>query len=292
MPSLYPVTQTPADKLPAALYIVATPIGNLDDISQRAIEVLRTVDTIAAEDTRHSRKLLNHLGIRGQLQALHEHNEQAVASRLLADVQQGKSLALVSDAGTPLISDPGYRLVEQAHQAAIAVVPIPGSCAAIAALSVAGLPTDQFLFVGFLPAKQQARLNALKAIAAQPASLVIYESCHRIVDCLEDLCTVLGEDRRMTFTRELTKRFETVRQQTLGECRDWVAADADQRKGEIVMVIAGAEASTSSDAELRSVLEVLLQECPVKQAASIAARLTGHGKNECYQLALSLRKDD
>lgn len=272
-----------------ALYLVATPIGNLGDISQRAIEILQAVDVIAAEDTRHSQKLLNHLGINNTLLACHEHNEQQVLPKILDRLQRGQSVALISDAGTPLISDPGYRLVAQAHQHDIKVVPVPGACAAIAALSAAGLPTDRFVFEGFLPAKQQARLKALQQLSRETRTLVIYESCHRIVACLRDMCEVFGGERRLSFIRELTKTFETVKQSTLEQCLAWVQQDANQQRGEIVLVLAGAEVTTTSDEDLSSLLALLLSELPVKPTAALAAKITGRHKNECYKIALEIK---
>lgn len=272
-----------------ALYLVATPIGNLGDMTTRAVEVLRKVDVIAAEDTRHSQKLLQHLGIRQTLLACHEHNEQQMMPELLQRLQQGQSIALISDAGTPLISDPGYRLVTMAHEHAIRVVPVPGACAAIAALSVAGLPTDRFVFEGFLPAKQQARLNVLQKLLPEPRTMIFYESCHRIESCLRDMCNVFGEHRRMGFARELTKAFETVRQTTLGDCLSLVQEDANQRKGEIVLLLAGAEQTGATTEQLTQTLLVLLQELPLKQSAALASKLTGLGRNECYQRALELK---
>ena len=274
-----------------ALYLVATPIGNLGDMTTRAAEVLQQVDVIAAEDTRHSQKLLSHLGIRKTLIACHEHNEQKMLPQLLQRLQNGEAIALVSDAGTPLISDPGYRLVAMAHRHGIKVAPVPGACAAIAALSAAGLPTDRFVFEGFLPARQQARLAALRALAQESRSLVFYESCHRIAACLRDMCEAFGESRRITFARELTKTFETIRQMTLAECLQWVQQDANQQKGEIVLVVAGAERSEPSQAGLSQLLNVLLEELPLKQSAALASRITGVNKNACYQLALELKRN-
>jgi len=273
----------------AVLYIVATPIGNLDDITHRAVEVLKTVDLVAAEDTRHSQKLLNHLGINTRMLAYHEHNEQDAAAKLITEIEQGSSVALISDAGTPLISDPGYRVVELAHQRGVRVVPIPGASAALAALSIAGLPTDSFLFEGFLPAKHQARVKALECLLAETRTTVIYESCHRIKPCLRDMQDVLGAERRLTFTRELTKAYETVRQMTIGECLQWVEQDEQQSKGEIVMVLAGAPPQQHGDAELATMMQVLIAELPLKQAATLAAKLSGRNKNECYQLGLELK---
>ncbi len=270
------------------LYLVATPIGNLADISQRAIDTLRQVDLVAAEDTRHSQHLLSHLGINTRLQACHEHNEDRVTTQFIAQLQQGASIALISDAGTPLVSDPGYRLVEQAHAHQIRVVPVPGACAAIAALSAAGLATDRFVFEGFPPAKQQARLNYLQGLRLEPRTLVFYVACHRIAETLRDMREVFGAEREVTLARELTKTFETIRKTTLGECVDWVEADPYQRKGEIVLVLAGNK-NTAEDIDAEQLLTVLVAELPVKQAAKIAAKLTGLNKNELYSAALKIR---
>jgi len=272
------------------LYLVATPIGNLADITQRAVETLRQVDVIAAEDTRHSQHLLNHLGITTRSLAYHEHNEDRLTPQLIAQLQQGSRIALISDAGTPLVSDPGYRLVEQAHVHGIRVVPIPGACAAITALAAAGLPTDRFVFEGFPPAKQQARQNYLETLKHETRSLVFYVSCHRILETLHDMRDIFGAMREVTLARELTKTFETIRKTTLAELCEWVEADSNQRKGEIVLVVAGA-ADIVDDAAVGRVLEILLAELPVKQAASIAAKLTGGNKNELYRAALKIKEE-
>lgn len=274
---------------PGTLYLVATPIGNLGDISQRAVEVLGTVDLIAAEDTRHSRRLLNHLGIRTKMQAYHEHNEAAQAERLINKLKQGVSIALISDAGTPLVSDPGYRLLEQAHQHDIKVVPVPGACAAIAAMSASGLPTDRFTFEGFPPAKQGTRINYLKALKNEERTLVFYISCHRIMETLHDIKEVFGEQRLATLAREITKTYETIRRATLAELYDWVSEDEQQRKGEIVLVVAGSVHEHPDDVMIDNVLSVLVEELPVKQAAKIAARITGKNRNDCYRAALVLK---
>lgn len=273
------------------LYLVATPIGNLSDISQRAIDVLRQVDLIAAEDTRHSQRLLNHLGIRGQMLAYHEHNEERQAEHLIDLLQQGKSIALISDAGTPLVSDPGYRLLEQVHLHAIRVTPIPGACAAIVALSAAGLATDRFTFEGFPPAKQGARITFFQALEHEKRTMVFYVSCHRIVETLADMKDVFGAERLLTFTRELSKAFETIRRATLAEIHQWVSEDEDQRKGEIVLVVAGTPAPDSQHPMLDTMLSVLVEELPVKQAAKIVSRITGMNKNELYKMALDLKKE-
>jgi len=275
----------------ATLYLVATPIGNLGDISQRAIEVLSAVDLIAAEDTRHSQRLLNHLGIRTKMQAYHEHNEATQAERLINRLQQGSSVALISDAGTPLVSDPGYRLLEQAHQHDIKVVPIPGACAAIAAMSASGLPTDRFTFEGFPPAKHGMRISFFEALKNEQRTMVFYISCHRVVETLNDIRDVFGSERLATFAREITKTYETIRKASLAELCDWVAGDKQQRKGEIVLVVAGSPRQEPDDAMVNEVLSALVEELPVKQAAKIAARITGKNKNDLYKAALVLKDE-
>ena len=272
------------------LYMVATPIGNLGDISPRAVETLNAVDLIAAEDTRHSQRLLSHLGVSTRMQAYHEHNEEYQAERLVARLQQGDSIALISDAGTPLVSDPGYRLVEQAYQHGIKVVPIPGPCAAISAMSVAGLATDRFSFEGFPPAKQAARLSYLGQLKEEARTMVFYISCHRILETLMDMRTVFGEQRLVTFAREVTKTYETIRKATLDELCDWVAGDDMQRKGEIVLVVAGSIKDKSAHPLRDEILAALVDELPVKQAAKLASRITGINKNELYEAALLLKK--
>lgn len=274
------------------LYMVATPIGNLGDISPRAVETLKAVELIAAEDTRHSQRLLSHLGVSTRMQAYHEHNEDYQAERLIERLQQGDSIAVISDAGTPLVSDPGYRLLERAHQHGIKVVPIPGACAAIAAMSVAGLASDRFSFEGFPPAKQAARLSYLQALETEQRTMVFYISCHRITATLLDMSTVFGEQRLATFAREITKTYETIRKATLGELSTWVANDNMQHKGEIVLVVAGNIKDKSAHPLRDEILAVLVDELPVKQAAKIASRITGINKNELYEAALQLRKKD
>ncbi len=274
---------------PGSLFLVATPIGNLGDISQRAIEVLATVDLIAAEDTRHSQRLLNHLGIRTKMQSYHEHNEATQAERLISKLQQGHSIALISDAGTPLVSDPGYRLLQQAHQHNVKVVPIPGACAAIAAMSVSGLPSDRFSFEGFPPAKQGARLGFFEALKNEQRTMIFYISCHRIVETLNDIKQVFGGQRLATFAREITKTYETIRKASLAELCDWVSEDEQQRKGEIVLMVTGSVQQAPDDAIVNEMLSVLVEELPVKQAAKIAARLTGVNKNDLYKAALVLK---
>lgn len=270
------------------LYIVATPIGNLDDITLRALKVLRGVDRIVAEDTRHSRRLLEHHGIARPLLALHEHNEEAAGRRVMGLLAAGESLALVSDAGTPLISDPGFPLVRSCRDAGIAVVPVPGASALLAALSVSGLPTDRFRFEGFLPRRPQARRARLEALRHEAVTLVFYESSHRIEETLDDLIAVFGERRQAVLARELTKLHETVRGAALAELRAGVAADENQRKGEFVVLLAGSGEAAVEALDVDAVLRALLEELPVRQAAGLAARITGGRKNLLYRRALEL----
>lgn len=274
------------------LYVVATPIGNRADITQRALDVLGAVARVLAEDTRHSGTLLRSLGIATPLVSLHEHNEQAQVDGLLARLRAGEDLALISDAGTPLISDPGYRLVRAARQAGVTVVPVPGPSALIAALSVAGLPTDRFVFEGFLPPKAAARRGRLQALAAESRTLVFYEASHRIQESLADLAEIFGAGREAVIARELTKNFEQVESATLAELNAWLAADANRLRGEFVVLVAGAPAAEEADIdpEARRVLDILRRELPVKQAAALAAEITGARKNALYQLALAEAK--
>jgi len=272
------------------LYIVATPIGNLGDISARALEVLQRVDRIAAEDTRHSASLLRHFHIDTPMFALHEHNERQKAEQVLGYLQQGESVALISDAGTPLISDPGYFLVRQAHASGIKVVPLPGPSALIAALSASGLATDRFCFEGFLPAKSGPRRRALEALSAEPRTLAFYETPHRIEESLKDMAAILGEARPATLARELTKTFETIRHATLGELAEWVADDANQRKGEFVVLVEGAPAKENEglDGETQRIARMLAEELSIKQAAALAAKISGEKKNAIYNYLLSV----
>lgn len=272
------------------LYVVATPIGNRADITQRALSVLGAVEQVLAEDTRHSGTLLRGLGVATPLLSLHEHNEQVQVEPLLARLRAGADLALISDAGTPLISDPGYRIVRAARQAGIAVVPIPGPSALIAALSVAGLPTDRFVFEGFLPAKTTARRVHLQTLANETRTLVFYEASHRIQECLHDLVECFGVERAAVIARELTKTFEQVQAGTLAELNTWLAEDANRQRGEFVVLVAGAvpAADTELDAEAKRVLKLLLTELPIKRAAALAAEITGARKNALYQYALQL----
>lgn len=272
--------------VPAAagtLHVVATPIGNLGDLSPRALDTLRAVAAICAEDTRHTRQLLSHYGVEQTLIALHEHNEGGLAERLVARLQAGESLALVSDAGTPLVSDPGFRLVAAARAAGIRVSPVPGPSALIAALSVAGLPSDRFAFEGFLPAKAGARRERLAALASEPRTLILYESSHRIEDALADAVATIGPDRPAAIARELTKLFETVLDGTLGELHARVAADPDQRKGEFVLLIQGV--GEDADAKLvegRRVYAKLIEHLPPSTAAKLAAEITGAPRKALY----------
>ncbi len=272
------------------LYVVATPIGNLGDMTARAIVVLQQVDLIAAEDTRHSGPLLQHFGITTPCIACHDHNEREIAAGLVARIMAGESIALISDAGTPLISDPGYHLVRAAREASVPVVPIPGASAMIAALSVSGLPSDRFSFEGFLPAKSSARRQRLQALADEGGTLIFYESTHRIEESLADMAEVFGLERYVVIAREITKRFETVHGDTLENLIAWIAADANQTKGEFVVMVHGAAAPETRvvDAETERVLRLLLEELPVKQAAALAAKITGAKKNALYQFALGL----
>jgi 16S rRNA (cytidine1402-2'-O)-methyltransferase len=276
------------------LYVVATPIGNLQDVTVRALDTLKRVARIAAEDTRHSRKLLAHYGIDTPMTALHEHNEREVTGTLLEVLRSGADLALISDAGTPLISDPGFYLVRAVRQAGMNVVPVPGPSACIAALSASGLPTDRFVFEGFLPSREHARRQRLETLRDEPRTLVFYESSHRIADCLADMAEVLGAERAAVVARELTKTFETIRAGALSELLDWLLGDARQQRGEFVIMVHGVApaAELAMDPQAQQVLELLMQELPLKQAAALASKITGLAKNLCYQRALELKKAD
>ncbi len=271
------------------LYIVATPIGNLNDITLRALEVLKQVDLIAAEDTRHSRKLLDAYGIATRLTSVHDHNEADRAGYLVDLLRKGQSVALISDAGTPLISDPGYRLVKAVRDAGESVVTIPGACAAIAALSIAGLPTDRFLFAGFLSAKQQARRTALEALLRESATLVFYESPKRILEMVQDIALVLGEQRQMAVAKELTKAFETVFAGTVAEVLDWLQADDNHQRGEFVVLVEGFvadESDTAIDPKTLRALTLAAEQMPLKKACALVSELTGIPKNRLYDVAL------
>jgi len=276
------------------LYVVATPIGNLLDITRRALDVLQSVALVAAEDTRHSRKLLSHYGIATPMLALHEHNERKATAGLLDRLGAGEDIALISDAGTPLISDPGFFLVRAARQAGLRVVPIPGPAALTAALSVAGLPTDRFIFEGFLPPRQTARRQRLQALQDATATLVFYESSHRILASLADMLALFGPDREATLARELTKTFETIHQASLAGLHARVTADSDQQKGEFVVLVHGAlqPAVAVIDKPTERVLTVLMAELPLRQAAALTAQISGIGKNVLYEYALRLKEPD
>ena len=266
------------------LHVVATPIGNLGDLSPRVLQVLRSVDAICAEDTRHTRQLLAHFGIEQPLVPLHEHNEEAQAARLVARLQAGESLALVSDAGTPLVSDPGFRLVRAARVAGMRVSPVPGPCAFVAALSVAGLPSDRFVFEGFLPAKAAARRDRLSLLASETRTLAFYESSHRIAEALADMRDAFGPDRQAVLARELTKLYETVLDGPLEALAARVAAEADQRKGEFVVLLQGA--GTDEDARIaegRRLYAKLGEHLPPSTAAKLAAELTGAPRKALYR---------
>ncbi len=271
------------------LYVVATPIGNLDDISARALRVLREVALIAAEDTRHSQRLLQHFGIGTPLAACHEHNERDQGGRFIGRLLVGEDVALISDAGTPLISDPGFHLVRSARAAGIAVVPVPGACALIAALSAAGLPSDRFIFEGFLPAKAVGRRQRLEALREEPRTLLFYEAPHRLLESVGDMLAVFGPERPALLARELTKTFETLKGLPLAELREFIAADSNQQRGECVLLVGGWQAPEGEEAisaESLRVLDLLLAEMPVKRAAALAAEITGVRKNLLYQAAL------
>jgi 16S rRNA (cytidine1402-2'-O)-methyltransferase len=285
------MAEVSASSSPAGiLYVVATPIGNLGDLSPRAQQVLAAVTLIAAEDTRHTRQLLQSCGIATALTSLHEHNEAQKSAQLIEHLVRGESLALVSDAGTPLISDPGFDLIAAARGRGIEVIAVPGPCAAIAALSIAGLPTDRFVFEGFLPAKAGARRAHLEQISAESRTLVFYEAPHRLTEVLEDMAAVLGPQRRATIARELTKRFETSYSATLAELATQAQRDSDMSRGEIVIVVAGAAAVASDALALNSeqVLRALLVDLPPSQAAKIAARLTGEKRAQLYEKAMEI----
>ena len=273
------------------LYIVAMPIGNRADITERAKEVLASVDTIAVEDTRHSRPLLQTLGIGTPMLAMHEHNEKMLVSRLIEKLEAGASIAVISDAGTPLISDPGFPLVRACQQAGIKVTPIPGPSAVICALSAAGLPTDRFLFEGFPARTSSARREQFGRLKDEAITLIFYESSHRIMDSLTDMAAVFGEDRPAVIARELTKLHETILHQTLGLLCQTLAEDPNQKKGEFVVLVAGAVRSEDEvDPDTQRTLEILLKELPTKKAATLAAKITGVKKNRLYQLALDINE--
>jgi 16S rRNA (cytidine1402-2'-O)-methyltransferase len=271
------------------LYIVATPIGNREDISLRALQTLKIVDAILAEDTRHSGQLLNMLGIQKPLLSLHAHNEAHKSDQIIKELEQGKSFALISDAGTPLISDPGFPLVRLAHEKAISVVPIPGACALIAALSAAGVACDSFTFLGFLPAKQVARRNKLASLRHSEHTLVFYESTHRIMACIDDLIEVYGQDYELVVAKELTKTFENFISGSLQSIKEWFLADSAHCKGEFVFILPAMPEEIGNYQQEIDILSLLINELPLKQAVKITSLLTHTNKNELYKLALELK---
>ena len=271
------------------LYVVATPIGHLSDISFRALEVLKAVDVVLAEDTRQTKKLFDHYAVSTRLLALHEHNERQMLSRILARLETGDSLALVSDAGTPLISDPGYPLVRACRQAGFEVRAIPGPSALVAALSISGLPTDSVKFLGFLPHKSSARRVLLASQAQESATLVFYESTHRLLAALEDVIAVYGDQRELVIAKELTKQYERVLSGSPAVLLEQLKLKPELQKGEFVLLLAGCEKSQVSQGDLERVLKPLLRVMSVKQAAGVAAEITGEKKNRLYELALNLR---
>ena len=271
------------------LFIVATPIGNLEDLTPRARQMLAEVDLIAAEDTRRTGRLLSHIGVKSRLMALHDHNEEKSVAKIIKMLQDGQSIALVSDAGTPLVSDPGYRLVSAAHENNIGVSPIPGASAAVAALSVAGLATDRFCFEGFGPSKKDARREWLQARATEPRTMVFYESVHRIADCLADMVEVFGVDRPAFIGRELTKMHEQCVRKSLASLQAMVADGSIVSKGEFVIVVAGADEQPGSSLDTDRLLLELADHLPAKDAAKIAARISGEKKNRLYDRLLQLK---
>ena len=274
----------------SGLYVVATPIGNLGDISQRAVAILKGVDLIAAEDTRHSQRLLQHYAIDTPVMAYHDHSDERPVQKICACLAGGGSVALVSDAGTPLISDPGYRLVRAVQDGGFIVRPVPGACAAIAALSASGLPTDRFLFEGFLPARAGARGNRLAGLARETATLIFYEAPHRVRECLQSMVEAFGAEREAVLAREVTKTFETLRRGSLADLLQFVAADSNQQKGEIVLLVAGQrEDGLELTGEIASLLQRLAREMPAKTAAAVVAEWSGLRKKQLYDFLLELK---
>ena len=279
------------DKYPS-LYVVPTPLGNLADITTRSLDVLRNVDWVAAEDTRHTAQLLRHFDISARLMAAHEHNEEAAAQQVIGKLRDGEDVALVSDAGTPAVSDPGARLVARVRESGFRVVPLPGPCAAITALSAAGLNEAHFLFYGFLPAKAKQRQEALHELADLPYTLVFYEAPHRILETVETLLAVLGGKRTLVIARELTKLFETIHSCPLSEAMTWLREDENRQRGEFVLMVSAASLSRNkADGEGKRILKLLLDDgLPVSQAAKLAHAITGVGKNTLYESALALKE--
>jgi len=274
----------------ATLYVVATPIGNAGDITLRAVNVLALADAVACEDTRNTAQLLQRYGLHKELIAAHEHNEREAASKLIARLQAGQRIALVSDAGTPAVSDPGARIVDAVHQAGLRVMPLPGPSAAVSALAASGLVNDRFFFVGFLPTKNKQRESALAELKGVAAALVFYEAPHRILETVDSLAATFEAERQVVFARELTKLFEEIHRCRLSDARAWLEADANRQKGEFVILVEGASSSgEEDDAETDRILSILLAECPVKQAATLAAQITGKKKNALYERALQMK---
>ncbi|MDI3237491.1 16S rRNA (cytidine(1402)-2'-O)-methyltransferase [Acinetobacter ursingii] len=276
----------------AQLFVVATPIGHLDDMTFRAIDILKSVSIVAAEDTRQSAQLFKHYNISTPLTACHDHNESNKIEQLIETLQSGKNVALISDAGTPLISDPGFKLVRAAQEHGIRVTPVPGACAAIAALSAVGLPSDRFSFEGFLSSKSSQRIGQLEKLKDETQTLIFYEAPHRILDCVKDMAAIFGEDRPVGFAREITKTFETIKKMTLKELVTFIEKDHHQQKGEIVLVVGGNPEEKDLDQEkMDQLLTRLLQDLSVKAASQLAADLTGVKKKVAYQRALELNQD-
>ena len=277
----------------ATLYVVATPIGNVCDISLRALHLLSIADAVACEDTRNTAQLMTRYGLHKPLISAHQHNEREVADKIIARLQAGERIALVSDAGTPGVSDPGAKIVDAVKRAGLQVSPLPGASAAISALSVSGLMHDQFYFVGFLPSKAGQRDTILQGLSNVAATLIFYEAPHRIVDSAKAMLSAFGVDRQVVFARELTKLFEEIHRCTLGEAQTWLDGDSHREKGEYVVLIEGQPTDQNDDQlEANRILSILLKECSVKQAASLAAQITGQKKNALYDLALTLKKTD
>lgn len=277
----------------AQLFVVATPIGHLDDMTYRAIETLKSVSLVAAEDTRQSAQLFKHYNITTPLTACHDHNENHKINELIQRLKAGENIALISDAGTPLISDPGFKLVRAAQEHKIRVVPVPGACAAVAALSAVGLPSDRFSFEGFLPSKSSQRMLQLEKLKDETQTLIFYEAPHRILDCVKDMMQFFGAERPVGFAREITKTFETIKKMSLGELVSFVEHDHNQQKGEIVLIVGGNPVEKDMEQEkLDQLLTRLLQDLSVKAASQLAADLTGIKKKIAYQRALELTQTD
>ena len=279
---------TDTEVQPGCLYVVATPIGNLGDLSPRALKVLDGVDLVAAEDTRVTGALLAHFGVRKKMLALHEHNEDAATRDVLDQLRKDRSVALVSDAGTPLVSDPGFPLVREARAAGIPVIAVPGPSAAIAALSISGLPSDRFVFAGFLPAREEARKHRIEELAGETRTVILYESTHRIADTVRALAEVLGRERRVCLARELTKLYEESHAATAPELLRWLEADENRQRGEFVLVVEGADPQAAGPREAERIVKVLLKELGASKAAKLAAELTGLPRKELYAIAVRL----